>query len=223
MEGSPFPDDIGLQYQYRLLNIIQEHMKKNNLLIVQNLNLIFPFLYDVFNMNYIKKEGKNFARICHGNLSDQQLVYVNKQFRLIVLINNKSMNSAEPPFLNRFEKIKNNFMGLLEDYQIELIRDLKFNEFNADKIILQIEHYNKKINYNIKELLFGCKEEDIQGLIYVYSMDLNKDLSQKDDNKKNSIKEILYEKLVRLMPQDIIIISPFSSIIGIFSVILVNV
>jgi len=31
LEGSPFPDDIGLQYQYRLLNIIQEHMKKNNL------------------------------------------------------------------------------------------------------------------------------------------------------------------------------------------------
>ena len=210
LEGSPFPDDIGLQYQYRLLNIIQEHMKKNNLLIVQNLNLIFPFLYDVFNMNYIKKEGKNFARICHGNLSDQQLVYVNKQFRLIVLINNKSMNSAEPPFLNRFEKIKNNFMGLLEDYQIELIRDLKFNEFNADKIILQIENYNKKINYNIKELLFGCKEEDIQGLIYIYSMDLNKDLSQKDNNEKNSIKEILYEKLVRLMPQDIIINLPDS-------------
>jgi hypothetical protein len=30
LEGSPFPDDEGIQYQHRLLNIIQEHMSNNH-------------------------------------------------------------------------------------------------------------------------------------------------------------------------------------------------
>ena len=78
-EGSPFINDEGTEYQYRVLNDIQEHAKNENgdILFLQNLNSVYPFLYDLFNMNYIIKNGKTYARICHGNYSDQ-LALINK-------------------------------------------------------------------------------------------------------------------------------------------------
>ena len=86
-EGSPFINDEGMEYQYEVLNDIQDHAKNENghLLILQNLKSIYPFLYDVFNMNYTIKDGKTYARICHGNYSDQ-LVYINKLFRIVIMI-----------------------------------------------------------------------------------------------------------------------------------------
>ena len=42
-----------------MISLIQEYAGKDCLLVLQNLNQIYPFLYDLFNMNYIVKEEKN--------------------------------------------------------------------------------------------------------------------------------------------------------------------
>ena len=104
-EGSPFINDEGMEYQYRVLNEIQDHAKNENghILFLQNLNSIYPFLYDLFNMNYIIKDGKTYARICHGNYSDQ-LALINKLFRIVIMVDKKYIDKMESPFLNRFEK-----------------------------------------------------------------------------------------------------------------------
>ena len=194
-EGSPFINDEGTEYQYRVLNDIQEHAKNENgdILFLQNLNSVYPFLYDLFNMNYIIKDGKTYARICHGNYSDQ-LALINKQFRIVIMVDKKYIDKMESPFLNRFEKNIINFKELLNTFQKKISNDLLEDECNFK---YKFEKQEKKLNYNIKDLLIGCKEEDIQGLIYDFSKD--------DEKTEEEVKNYVIKKLVKLLPQDIIV------------------
>ena len=199
-EGSPFENDEGMEYQYRKLNDIQEYAKKNNLLFLQNLKQIYPYLYDVFNMNYIIKDGKTYARICHGNYSDQ-LALINPLFRIIIMVNKKFMDKMETPFLSRFEKIIIKFNELLNDTQKLLADDLMKNECDFKNMIKKKKYH---LNYSVNDLLIGCNKEDIQGLVYNFSQDIN----ISDDNRKNDIKTKVISKLVKLLPQDIIVNLP---------------
>jgi hypothetical protein len=76
-EGSPFVNDNSNEYQFKVINQIQEHAENGDFLILHNLNQIYAFLYDLFNKNFIIKDGKKYARICHGNFSDQ-LTHINE-------------------------------------------------------------------------------------------------------------------------------------------------
>ena len=203
MEGSPFVNDENMEYQYRVINDIQEHAKNENghILFLQNLNSIYPFLYDLFNMNYLIKDGKSYARICHGNYSDQ-LALINKKFRIVIMVDKKYIDKLESPFLNRFEKILIKFNELLNDSQKKFTEELLKGDFNFRDKINQIDEENK-CNYSLKDLLIGCKDEDIQGLVYDFSKDI-----EIDENNKESIKSNVMKKIVKLLPQDIIINLP---------------
>jgi hypothetical protein len=74
-EGSPFINDNDSEYQFKMLNKIQTHASRGDIIILQNLEQIYAFLYDLFNMNYTVNNEKNYARICHGNYSEQ-LIYI---------------------------------------------------------------------------------------------------------------------------------------------------
>ena len=204
-EGSPFINDEGMEYQYRVLNEIQDHAKNENghILFLQNLNSIYPFLYDLFNMNYIIKDGKTYARICHGNYSDQ-LALINKLFRIVIMVDKKYIDKMESPFLNRFEKFIIKFNELLNPLQKNISSNLLKNECDFKSKFEKIEN---KLNYNIKDLLIGCKEEDIQGLVYDYSKD--------DEKSEDTVKLYVIRKLVKLLPQDIIVNLPDKDIIKI--------
>ena len=201
-EGSPFIDDHNTEYQFKMINNIQEHAGKEHLIILQNLNQIYAFLYDLFNMNYIIKDGKKYARICQGNLSDQ-LTYVNDKFRCIIMVDKKFISNVEAPFLNRFEKMIISFAKLLNNQQILLSQKILKEELNLKEIIP--EEKEKIINYKIKDLLIGWKKEDIQGLVYCYSNE------NKEPNKTNlleNIKDKIFNHIYKLLPQDIIINLP---------------
>ena len=202
-EGSPFINDEGMEYQYRMLNDIQEHAKNENgdILFLKNLNSIYPFLYDLFNMNYIIKDGKTYARICHGNYSDQ-LALVNKLFRIVIMVDKKYIDKMESPFLNRFEKIIINIRELLNPFQRKISSDLLKYECDFKS---KFEKQENKLKYNVGDLLIGCKEEDIQGLVYDFSKD--------DEKSEEAIKLYVIRKIVKLLPQDIIVNLPDDDII----------
>lgn len=103
-EGSPFINDVDNEYQYKMISLIQENAGKEGLLALQNVSQVYPFLYDLFNMNFIIKDDKNYARIYHGNFNDQ-LVYIHDRFRIIIMMDKKFINSVDPTFINRFEKV----------------------------------------------------------------------------------------------------------------------
>ena len=193
LEGSPFVNDNGNAYQFKIINKIQEHAEKEDILMLQNIEQVYGFLYDLFNRNFIKKDKKNYARICQGNFSDQ-LTLVNEAFKIIILVNKKYLDQVESPLLNRFEKIIINFREMMTKKQ----RD------SADDIIDQInikclKDLNYEIQYELEDLLIGCKKNNILGIYYYLSS------NEGNYNQDNETKEKIFEKLFKLLPQDIIV------------------
>ena len=156
-------------------------------------------------MNYTIKDGKRYSRICHGNFTDQ-LAYINPKFRIIIMVDKKFVDKVEAPFLNRFEKIIISFNNLLDDSQKKISEIILKDDLNLKEIITQVNKRHKKINYVLKDLLIGCKKEDINGLIYSYT----NEISNKEDreNKLENIKKEILKKIVKLFPQDIIVNLP---------------
>ena len=79
------------------------HMEQGNILVLKNLESVYPALYDLFNQNFTEVSKKNYARIAIGS-STNAFSFVNDNFRCIVNCDYKQIEEEEPPFLNRFEK-----------------------------------------------------------------------------------------------------------------------
>ena len=87
-DGSPFSEDCNKEYRFNKIIEIQEDAKDDKLIILENLNQLHPFLYDLYNMNYQIIDDKRFARICLDNFNEQ-LTLVNKNFKIIILEDKK--------------------------------------------------------------------------------------------------------------------------------------
>ena len=194
LEGSPFINDIkdkNGEYKIRKISEIQNYCNKEMVLILSNLNQIYPFLYDFFNRNFITKDDKKYGRICQGNFADQ-LTCIHDKFRIIIMIDKNDINKQESPFLNRFEKAIVKFEELLEEGE-------KASSKNILKELGTKEQIGKiNINYNISNLLINFDKTSIDRLYFFYS---HQDIKPSDEE----IKAKIFEKIARTLPQDIII------------------
>ena len=156
-------------------------------------------------MNYIIKDEQKFARICLDNFSEQ-LTPVNDAFRIIILVDRKFIDEVDIAFLNRLEKMKITFDQLLDQEQMRLtnkIRDEINFKYNIDK-------FQNQMNYSLRDLLINCGTEEIEGLIYNYSIK-NRNNNNKIDEE--AITERVYDKISNILPQDIICILPDINVI----------
>ena len=191
-EGSPFSNDNNKEYQFKVINQIQEHSENDHILILKDLEQVYAFLYDLFNKNFIKIDGKKYAKIYHGNFYEQ-LTQINDLFRIIIMVNKNYLNKVESPFLSRFEKMKFSFKNIIKQKE-SLAHDI----YELIDIENCQEKLNYKINYRLKDLLIGCRKEDILAMIYYES-------DNKNEKDNEDIKETIYNKIFKLLPQDIII------------------
>ena len=105
INGSPFPDDNNNEYKVKKVGEIQNSTsKQDKLVILQNLEPIQPYLYDLYNMNYKIIDEQKYVRICLDNFSED-LTPVNDSFRIIILVERQFVNSVDMAFLNRLEKM----------------------------------------------------------------------------------------------------------------------
>ena len=207
-DTSPFIDDNNKEYRLKIINQIQDNLREDKLIILENLNQIHPFLYDLYDMNYIIKDGKRYARICLDDNFNEKLTEVNDKLRIIILVDSKFVEEANLSFLNRFEKIVLSFDTLLDNSLKKLASDLR-DEMKFDKIIKKYH----QINYSLKDLLINCEEPEIQGLVYYFSKESKKNDNEKSIINREEIKEKIYNKIYKILPQDIISILPESNII----------
>ena len=167
LTGSQFSSDKkaaekGGGYSEDLLNKIQYLMSKDNVLILKNLEVIYPSLYELFNQNYTKMGDKYFSKIAFA--SSKSSTEVHRNFRVILLITQEKLDKmkVDPPLLNRFEKQIVSFKDSLNENQIKLAQKI------SDSLI-KIKTFNNKENslvYNLPELLINCSNDEIEGLIY---------------------------------------------------------
>ena len=131
----------------------------------------------------------------------QQFTPVNDRFRIIILVDRKFMDEADFGFLNRFEKHKITYDKLLDFEQKELMIKI-FEEINLKDYIKQ-----KKVNYELKDLLITCGEEEIAFMIYNIYLNYKKNVKEILIDE-DEIKEEVYSKIVKTLCQDIIFILP---------------
>ena len=203
--GSGFErDHHSEQYTLKILNKVQLQMEQKKVLLLTDLEPVYPALYDLFNQNFTVVSEKNYARIAIGS-STNTFSLVNDNFKCIVLVDEKQINKQEAPFLNRFEKHIISFDYLLTENLLKtseeicsMINDLANPNIQENKI---------KIEYDINQLLINCDEEEIKGIVY------SKYNEYKRQNKQlhpQELKDIILEKISLMLPQDIILLMKYS-------------
>ena len=208
-EGSPFIGDNKSDYRFRKINEIQDDAKEEKLIIIENLNQIHPFLFDLYNMNYTVKDEKKFARICFDNFNEQ-LTEVCDNFRIIILENRYYINKCDLALLSRLETMVISFDKLLDNDIKKMANDI----IDHFKIQSSIKSYKDDINYSLEDLLINCGTEEIQGLVYYYTKVLKANDEQENNEKQiknldnTQIEENIANKIYKILPQDIIFILP---------------
>ena len=192
-----------MDYYCKIINKIQDDAQADKLIILQNLNLIQPFLYDLYNKNYIIKDEQKYSRIFLDNFNFN-LVPIHDLLRIIILVDRNFVDEKYIKLLNRFKKIKIIFDKLLDDEQKMLV-EIIIKEINLKKFIEK-----KRINYALKDLLINCGEEEIGGMIYNIYLNNKK---EGKEIKQGEIKQKVYSIISKMLCQDIICILPENNVI----------
>ena len=202
-DGSPFPDDDNNDYRFMKISEIRNDAKDEKLIIIENLDQIHPFLYDLYNMNYEVIDEDKYARICLDSFRELKTL-VNDKFRIIIIVDQRDVKKLDLAFLNRLEKMYLSFDNLLDEtlsqISTEIINKLSLNETVADY---------KFNNYCLENLLINCDRPNIQGLVYYYSKKINvyDNKYKKDKNYKelsDEFEKFIINKIYKILPQDII-------------------
>ena len=206
--GSRFvKDQQSEEYTLKILNKVQLQMEQDKVLLLADLESVYPALYDLFNQNFTVMSNKNYARIAIGS-STNTYSLVNDGFKCIILVDQNNIENEEPPFLNRFEKHIISFEYLLP----KKIAD------EADKIYETIQNFVEmnlpekdnetfKLNYDIKKLLVNCDKEEIQGIIYSKYKEYE---IKGEDVIMQDLYDYVLEKISLTLPQDILLFMHFS-------------
>ena len=160
--GSKYKSDIkSNRYSEEILNKIKYIMETDNILILKDLDMVYPSLYDLFNQNFTLMGEKKFARIAfeYAKISSE----VNKDFHVIVLVSKSQIEKLkiDPPFLNRFEKHIINFNIILDERDISIAKKIR----NYIELIGSFND-NPNLKIDLNNLLINCQLHNIQGLIF---------------------------------------------------------
>ena len=186
--GTKYKKDLG-RYSEEVLNKIKYIIETDNVLILRNLDMIYPSLYDLFNQNFTIMGDKRYARIAfeYAKISSE----VNKDFHVVVIVNKNQIQNLklDPPFLNRFEKHIVNFEMLLEDKDIKIAK--KISDYFG---LIASFNKNPKLKIDLEKLFINCEQHNIEGLIFKIKNDLTNKVKnqEKGENEKNE--EIHEEK-----------------------------
>ncbi|CAG8439539.1 3367_t:CDS:10 [Acaulospora colombiana] len=165
--GSQFPDDQQ-DYSYSVLSRIMMCVEAGRPLILTDLEIIYGALYDLWNQNYIvygsKDDPRYFTRVALGAYANPML-YVNKTFRCILVLDESKLKEADPPLLNRFEKQKMSIEDALSEEQCGLVKTLK-DWVQQMATMIGKNNVTVRHNFTLKDLFIGYDpDETLQSLV----------------------------------------------------------
>ena len=209
--GSKYKADIKSgRYSEEILNKIKYIMESDDILLMQDLDMVYPSLYDLFNQNFTIMGNKQYARIAfeYAKISSE----VNRNFHVIVLVNNLQIQQLklDPPFLNRFEKHIINYDMLLDQEDLNIIS--KINEYI--NLIIRFNKNKNELKLDLEKLLINCKPHEIAGLFFKLKNENNNDIIKEKGKEKYEeymVNSIL-KKIVPTFCQDIMASIVYSKI-----------
>ena len=164
-------------------------MEKGSILILKNLETVYPSMYDLFNQNFTVVGKKNYARLAVGSTTNN-FALINNNFKCIINVDDDKIDKEEPPFLNRFEKHILSLDNLLSQELIELSNNIK--SILDELIICDNKVYNG-IDYDLKSLLINCSLDEIKALIYQ---------ANKEGKSKEEIVDYILSHISLTLPQE---------------------
>ena len=202
--GSIFLDDIQKEeYSSKILSKIKMNMEKDTILILKDMESIYPNLYDLFNQNFVKVKGKKYARIALGSKTNS-FSEVNDKFKCIIIVDEDRLPDQEIPFLNRFEKQSLSFEYLMAKEQINIAHNLYVK---CQNMIKYDENKFGLINYKINNLLINCDEEEIKGIVFMEGQNITD-----SNNNEEYFENKLISKISITLPKDIMLLLLFNNL-----------
>ena len=192
--GSQLNEDMNKEkYLEKILFKIQLNLENGDILVLRNMEKIYPSLYNLFNQNFTILGRKKFARIAFGNYTTYSEVH--NDFRAIILVDEKKIKERleDPPFLNRFEKHGFSFDYLMSKEELDISQ--KIIEY-LDKLFA-VEN-SKICKINLKKQALWYNHEEIKGLILKICKE-----KQNIINNENDIFKSILEIISKLFSQDI--------------------
>ena len=192
--GSKFKlDKNNVLYSNDMLNKIKYQMETDNILILKDLESVYPSLYELFNQSFTILDGKKFVQL------GESKSLVNDKFKAIILVEKSQIEEQEPPFLNRFEKHIINFNYLLSKDLLKLSEEI-FNTLQKIKNI-QFEIKSKELlKSKLEKYLDLIKEEEIKGLVYIASKKYGQNINDNDEDGRKNKKLIIEFVLEKITP-----------------------
>ena len=178
IQGSKLKEDQNENYVLQKAWSIISSMENGEIIILKDMEIVYPKFYDLFNQNLQKFGNSRYARIVLDSTTNERHL-VNKGFRCIILLEQKEVKEQDPPFLNRFEKHLMSFKYLLTEKQNHLAKEI-FEEIRDLTTIPE----NKKF----LPLLVNINLEEIRCLLL--------DLSMKFENIDNNILCLVFAPIV---------------------------
>ena len=160
--GSKFENDmITGKYSKEILDKIQNIIETDNILIMKDLDMIYPSLYNLFNQKIIPVYNKKYARIADEYINIG--IEINQNFYIIILVDKYQIenNKLPPPFLNYFEKHILNFDTYLEERDINIAKKIT----NYIKLVVSLNN-NQNLKKDLDKLLIICSLDNIKFLIF---------------------------------------------------------
>jgi hypothetical protein len=201
--GSKFKgDEKSIYYCDDILYKIKCQMEYENIVILKDLEIVYPSLYELFNQSFINLQGIKFARLGQS----KSLSLVNDNFKVIVLVDQGKLPKEDPPFLNRFEKHIISFLNILNSKLISIADEI----YSVLKELLDllnlnysIDTENKKNNKNqngpiLNKNIKFITNEEVRGLVYI--------ASKKNITEKKEIIKFILEKISPTFTEDLMII-----------------
>ena len=192
IQGSKFKEDQNEDYVLEKTWSIISFMENGEIIILKDMEILYPKFYDLFNQNFQKFGNSQYARIVLDSTTNERHI-VNKNFRCIVLLEQEDVNEQDPPFLNRFEKHLMSFSYLLTENQNRLAKEI----YNEIKDLTTIPENKKMLPF-----LVNINIEEIRCLILYLS-------SVYEDEVENHVSEI-YKLLIPTFTQENILNAIFS-------------
>ena len=204
--GSKFKfDEKSIYYCDEILYKIKCQMETENIVILKDLEIVYPSLYELFNRSFVDLQGAKFARLGKS----KSLTLVNDNFKVIVLVDKQNIPKEDPPFLNRFEKHIISFSNILADKLISLSDEIYsvLNEIISFNLNINIkddenkkDKKNKKneLNIDLNKNIKYIDNEEVRGLVY--------QATKNNIKEKNDIIKYILNKIAPAFTEDLIII-----------------
>ena len=183
--GSPFNEDkTNKSYNIDKILNIEKNVAEGKIIILSEFEQIYSIFYDLFNKNYIIKNGKKYYNIYYGT-NDIKLSLINEKTKIFILIDKIHLRKQQLEFLDRFEKYYINFDIFLNEEEKEkskIINNILGKIFSIGEINNNLKYTALKPNNNV-----------INGYIHLYK-----------NRENNSYRDIIKDIIIPILPQDII-------------------